>query len=484
MTADNESLPTDTDSKLSITRIVIAVACLALIVFFFLPAGKTLSGSSTKNQNGSKEQAVVLEDSIVGLDIAAAFTAFKDEQKLNKDEISLLSDSVSNQEAQIKDLSKDLKQQIVDSSNKSSLEVQKAVDVFRRYIDTNATQFSGNNNSTVDIGGINFNSSSDDYKDKPIRSKSTQSSKSDLLNIAQNKNSRISSNYISFNTSFIDTANVKAQKTTTKGFDKVGKIFSDTPENKNEFKKKNIVKSTDSETILIDGSWVDAQLFHGLRCPIINAVSTIAGNTNPAAVTMMVRGIFHGPNGDTTDIGPVHIYGVCRGNRTGDDEYGIADIEIKEISYSMNGSKESIKLEGYVLDIENEENMNMPGLKGPIDAVQASTLADSAIAAALSVASLGFRATQTTTLTDPLTGKTASVFDGDPIKDALTQGLGGYFLDLHKSFTSLKDTAVDTVLVKSGSKIRIFTTSKFNVPNQQIQDDIFDTDDQFEARYL
>ncbi len=473
---DSEALPTDTKSKIPVSRIAIIVLIIVVCFFMFWPKSNLKPLVVDKNEVVTKTK---LKDGIAGLDVAAAFATYEGEQVALKTEMSLLSNSIANQEINLKSATAELKKEIVDTSNRNAIEITKAVDVFRKYIDKNATQFAGGNNSTIDIGGINFDTVPKENKRLTgSHSKSGSETRATKSNSQSRSNS---SNYISFNTDILDSANAVAKKTGNKGIDKVSNLFSDGSEKNKKVKSPKVPKN---ESVLIDGSWVDAQLFHGLRCPIINAVSTISGNSKPSAVTMMVRGIFHGPNGDTTDIGPVHIYGVCTGNRTGDDEFGIADIEIKEISFSMNNKKESVKLEGYVLDIENEDNMNMPGLKGPIDAVQASTLADSAIAAALSVASLGFRATQTTTLTDPLTGKTASVFDGDPIKDALTQGLGGYFLDLHKSFTSLKDTAVDSVLVKSGSNIRIFITSKFTVPNEESNFDVFDQDDQTEARYL
>lgn len=466
----NDALPSDekgSSQKLVRIAIVVAVFAGAFYIFGGSNTGKQSSSSAKSQEESSIDKQMKINAENSAIDMVAAFGRYDNDLVLLKDNAEKLEESISRIEASTKKIEENNEKNIKDLQMNMKREMTNITESFRKYSDINDSAFS--NKSNIELGGIEFESESNSIENQD----STK-------NTSTNSNTRTlgsGSNYISL----WDTNTEQTKNALSEGKDKVMGILSgDNASPKDKSNKKKKLSEEDSQEIP-GQSWVEAQMFHGLRCPIINGIATIAGDTNAAPVTMKVRGIFHGPNGDEQDIGPVHIAGVCTGIRTGDDDYGIADIELTELSYSIGGKTNIVKIEGYILDFENEDYMNQPGLRGPIDKVQATTLADSALAAALSMASFGFQATQTTSVTNIANGTSGEIFTGNPLEQVLTQGLGGYFIDLYDNMKALKDTAVDAVLTKSGSKVRIFTKGKFSIPKVKPVNDQFYQDEHEES---
>jgi len=463
MAAEKDSLPTDdtgsTGKLLKIGAVVVVVAAVA----YYMNAGsiqKPLDAEAKQKALEKKaEEQLTVDANNTAIDISAAFNRYDNDLVLLKDSNEKSEESIARLENTIEANDAATKQSITNLEMTMKKELGEITESFRSYSEINDSGYSMGG-SNIELGGLQFESSNDDSKPSEENSKTTASSKI---------NAKISeSNYISL---WDEDLTVKTQGAVDSGVGKVKDILSFGSNKSNE----SIEEEKEKENTLdVPGlSWVEAQMFHGLRCPIINGIATISGNTDEAPVTMKVRGRFHGPNGDIVDIGPVHIAGICSGIRTGDEDYGIAQISLKSLSYSIGGKTSIIKIEGYILDFENEDYLNQPGLRGPIDNVQATTLADSALAAALSLASFGFQSTQTATITNIANGTSGEIFEGNPLEQLLTQGMGGYFADMYDSFKSLKDTAVDAVLTKSGSKVRIFIQKPISVPIEPIVEDSF-----------
>jgi len=470
MADDNEELELPIEDKSPSILPKLVIGLVVLIALYFGIFSNDDSGS--KKQTDQKvEEDIKLDSNVSAIDVSAAFRKYNNDLLLADDKNKKLSNSIARLEKDTKDRAKETKQTIKELRFDLTKKMDDVVETFRSFQDeTNDTQYG---NSNIELGGVQFDES--DILDESLETDKEQ--------IEKPKLKQLKSNFIALNL-WEESTSAEIANGATSTVDEVTGLFTSSEIEEATTSKDNSKKTQPDNIMTVPSlSWADATTFHGLRCPIINGIASVAGNTDEAPVTMKIRGIFHGPNGDSVDLGPVHIAGTCSGIRTGDSDYGIANITLTELSYATEeSSKGSESLEGYVLDIENPDNMNMPGLRGPIDAVQASTLADSAIAAALSMASFGFQATQTSTVTNLATNTATSSFDGNPIEHLATQGLGGYFVDLYENFKTLKDTAVDSVIVKSGTKIRIFIKDELQIPLPKKVRDVFEDDS--EQRYL
>lgn len=461
--ADNKpDLPHDEDkSQNKVPKFVIGAGVIAFAYFVVLPQFETKAIKEIDKIVTEEKQEVAINSNLAALDVKAAFQTFQDRMLKNEDQTKKQENALSRIQKEIKKNREDSAKQFKEFGYEFNKKQDELAEQFRKYQDLNSSRYLSPE-SNIEIGGVTFESEL-----APGIEGIESNDSSQPAQLAVRKNPR-KSNYISFFDKFEDGANALEEAAGT-GLDAIDGIMKTS--NTDDEKQAAPSRDTDDYVVIPAQSWIDANSFHGLRCPIINGLASVAGSTKPSPVTFRVRGIFHGPNGDEIDIGPVHIAGVCTGQRTGDEEYGIADIELKRLSYSIGGEKKDVSLEGYILDRHNKDFFEQPGLRGPIDAVQATTLADSAWAAALSMISLGFKSTQTATVTNLATSTETSSFEGNPMERILADGLGAYFIDMYDSFKALKDTAVDAVLTPSGANVRIFTSNSFSVPREKVQED-------------
>ena len=222
-------------------------------------------------------------------------------------------------------------------------------------------------------------------------------------------------------------------------------------------------------------SYVDAQLFHGIQCPI-GGGATVSGEgisaVGPSPVIVKITGQFKGANGEINDIGDARLFATCIGRRTSDDDYGRAKISIQRLTYS-NSLGEDFQidgLEGYTIDVRDE----VEDIKGPIDKVLGSNIFKQSIAAAMSAIGMGFSSEQYDQTSSTVTGATASIFTGSVGKDIAGQTLGTMFGSIQQYWDSLMNAEVDRVMLPAGRMIRIVINKAFVIKEPKEDTDNFD----------
>ena len=203
-------------------------------------------------------------------------------------------------------------------------------------------------------------------------------------------------------------------------------------------------------------SYVDAQLFHGIDCPIgagVSVGSDGVGTIGPAPIIIKIKGMFKGANGEVNDIGDARIRGTCIGHRTSDDDYGRAIIKVERLTYSnADGEDFSIDgLGGYTIDARDEKH----GVKGPIDKVLGSNIFAQSMAAFMSTVGMGFSSQQYDQAESGALGTTSQIFTGSVAKDMLGQGIGGMFNQIQQYWSGLMNSEVDRVMIPAGRSVRI-----------------------------
>lgn len=211
-------------------------------------------------------------------------------------------------------------------------------------------------------------------------------------------------------------------------------------------------------------SFVEVTTLHGVACPIgANAPGASDKSKIPARpVVLPVRGIFHGPNGVERDLGTIHLMGLCSGRRTSSSNTGRATIRIEQLSYwDASGGAQLVASTGYIVDVrDNEQDVygKLDKASGRTLALQAASAAAAAYATTLSSAEF----TNTSSLQNG-TSTATSQLTGDATKAAVSQGIGSMFQKISERFEAEANSAIDTILVEPGIRLRFVSDQTIRV---------------------
>jgi hypothetical protein len=211
-------------------------------------------------------------------------------------------------------------------------------------------------------------------------------------------------------------------------------------------------------------SFVEVTTLHGVACPIgANAPGSSSTSKIPARpVVLPVHGIFHGPNGVERDLGTIHLMGLCSGRRTSSSNTGRATIRVEQLSYwDATGGAQRVAATGYIVDVRDNEQ----DVYGKLDQASGRTLAlqsAAAAAAAYSTTLSSAEFTNTSSLQNG-TSTATSQLTGDATKAAITQGIGSMFQKISERFEEEANSAIDTVLVEPGIRLRFVSDQTIRV---------------------
>lgn len=211
-------------------------------------------------------------------------------------------------------------------------------------------------------------------------------------------------------------------------------------------------------------SFVEVTTLHGVACPIgANAPGSSSTSKVPARpVVLPVHGIFHGPNGVERDLGTIHLMGLCSGRRTSSSNTGRATIRVEQLSYwDASGGAQRVAATGYIVDVRDNEQ----DVYGKLDQASGRTLAlqsAAAAAAAYSTTLSSAEFTNTSSLQNG-TSTATSQLTGDATKAAVTQGIGSMFQKISERFEAEANSAIDTVLVEPGIRLRFVSDQTIRV---------------------
>lgn len=205
-------------------------------------------------------------------------------------------------------------------------------------------------------------------------------------------------------------------------------------------------------------SFVEVTTLHGVACPIgANSPNAKDQTEIPARpVVLPVRGIFRGPNGSSVDVGNIHLMGLCAGRRTSSNSAGRATVRVEQMSYwDEGGDSQMAASTGYIVDTRDNEQ----DVYGRLDKASGRTLAlESAAAAGAAFASALSQSEYTTqnSLT-PDGASSVQQLTGDATKAATQQGIAAIFNKIAERFEQEANSAIDTVVVEPGIRLRFVT---------------------------
>lgn len=212
-------------------------------------------------------------------------------------------------------------------------------------------------------------------------------------------------------------------------------------------------------------SFVEVTVLHGVACPVgANSPNSKSQSEIPARpVVLPVRGIFRGPNASSVDVGNIHLMGLCSGRRTSSSSSGRATIRVEQMSYwDEVGDAQMSTSTGYLVDTRDNEQ----DVYGRLDKASGRTLAlESAAAAGAAFASALSQAEYTTQNNLTETGGSTSVqqLTGSATKAATTQGVAAIFQKIASRFEQEANSAIDTVVVEPGIRLRFVTDQPIHV---------------------
>lgn len=211
-------------------------------------------------------------------------------------------------------------------------------------------------------------------------------------------------------------------------------------------------------------SYVEVTTLHGVSCPIgANAPGNSSEKGIPARpVVLPVRGIFHGPNGVQRDLGTIHLMGLCSGNRTSSSSTGRATVHVEQLSYwDEAGNAQHVPSVGYIVD----DRDNAQDIYGRLDSASGRTLALQSAAAAAAAYATTLSQAEFTNSTSIEGGTTSaqSTLTGDATKAAVQQGIAGMFTKISERFEREANSAVDTIIVEPGIKLKFITELPISV---------------------
>lgn len=255
--------------------------------------------------------------------------------------------------------------------------------------------------------------------------------------------------------------NVQAQQAVQeppKQFANAAEAYADQQKN-NEAVGGQVASGPQLERITIPAfSFVEVTTLHGVACPIgANSPNSKGESEIPARpVVLPVRGIFRGPNGSSVDVGNIHLMGLCAGRRTSSNSAGRATVRVEQMSYwDEGGDSQMASSTGYIVDTRDNEQ----DVYGRLDKASGRTLALESAAAAGAAFASALSQSEYTTQNNLTTDGASSVqqLTGDATKAATQQGIAAIFNKIAQRFEQEANSAIDTVVVEPGIRLRFVT---------------------------
>lgn len=202
------------------------------------------------------------------------------------------------------------------------------------------------------------------------------------------------------------------------------------------------------------GTHVDITNLHGADCPVGGSLVKDAINEK-VPVTMVVQGQLRGANGESLDLGNVHVIGYC----VGQSNSGRARIKVQYLSYwGPDGKEQFIEIEGYVTD-KRDNGMDVAGI---YNSSRTESILMASGAEGLKAMSDIYSASQFTN-TVSSEGNRTSTFTGDAGQAAGSAFASGSLDRLSDMLVADAEGKMDYISIPAGVPMQLNTLKPFKI---------------------